>query len=772
MPARRKGRAAERFEADGASLALGAISKTAFPLVVRKSFMKLVPSLLSEAVIVAAIGLVGTCANALPSLDPYNVVWTTPSTDSRGSMPLGNGDIGLNVWVEAGGDLVFYVSKTDAWGDDINGSYGLPKVGRVRVKLDPNPFVAGAPFEQTLSLIDGSIRIQAGLPGSHVTLKVWVDANNPEIHIDGTSALPERVQAIIDTYRTQPSHLKADIIFPAQAASVAWCYQNTNKVQPQLTNRTFGAEIAGDDFKSVSDNTLQSIADQTGFQIRITPLTAISESPNAWKAQADALAGRLARIKNKAAFVKHASWWHDFWNRSWIVVTGTPEAQTITEEYARQRFVTACAGRGSYPIKFNGSIFTTDYTVTHNNKGVKTTEDVDADYRTWGGQYWFQNTRAMYWPLLASGDFEMMQPLFNMYRNKLRDAETQVKANYGHSGAYFAETNPFWSALPNILPDATPSWTLQYFTPILELSAMMLDYFDYTDDKAFARNTLLPVADDGVAFFDAHFKKGLDGKLDLTPDNAIETYWGASNPAPDIAGLHYVLSRLLAMPPDLTTTQERAEWSRVLAETPELPMGTSTTGAKVLLPFKGATLASHRSNGENPELYAVYPFRLYGLGKPDLQLARDTFDVRQAKGTGCWLQDPIHAAYLGNTELARQDVVKNFSLFESDSQERFPTFWGASHDYTPDEDNGGNGMLGLELMLVQAEGNKILMIPAWPTDWNASFKLHAPYNTTIVGEVANGKILSLTVTPGSRSKDIYLASADGTVVPLNAHNAK
>ncbi len=739
---------------------------------VRKSFMKLAPTLPKNAII-AALGLVSSCAHASPSLDPYNVVWTIPSADSRGSMPLGNGDIGLNVWVEAGGDLVFYVSKTDAWGDEVFTSYGLPKVGRVHVKLDPNPFVAGAPFEQTLSLSDGTIRIKAGSSDTAVDLHLWVDANNPVIHVDGTSVQPESVTAVIDSYRPMPAHhLNADIVLPAQPGSIAWCYRNTNKVQPLLTNLTFGAEIVGDGFSSTSDTTLKSQPGQKQFHLRVMPLTAQTDTVDVWKVEADSLAKDASHADIGAAFKNHTTWWNNFWDRSWIIVTGTPDAQTVTEEYARQRFVSACAGRGRYPIKFNGSIFTTDYTVTHNNKGVKTTEDVNADYRAWGGQYWFQNTRPMYWPMLQSGDFEMMLPLFDMYAKKLPDAEAQVKSYYNHGGAYFAETNPFWSQLPNVKPDVTPSWTLQYYTPILELSAMMLDYYDYTGDKVFVGKTLLPVADDGVAFFDQHFQKSADGKLDLTPDNAIETYWGASNPAPDIAGLRYVLTRLLALPVSLTTANERSEWARILAETPDLPMGISVAGAKVILPFNGATLQTHRSNGENPELYAVYPFRLYGLGKPDLQLARDTFDVRQSRGTGCWLQDPIHAAYIGYSDLARQDVIKNFGSSESDAQERFPTFWTASHDYTPDEDNGGNGMLGLELMLVQAEGDRILLIPSWPADWSASFRLHAPFNTTLTGEVANGTIVSLTVSPKTRAKDIYLASADGTITPFHAPNTK
>jgi hypothetical protein len=55
----------------------------------------------------------------------YNVVWNTPSESSFGSMPLGNGDIGLNVWVEKNGDLLFYISKVDAF----DAGHLLPKLG-------------------------------------------------------------------------------------------------------------------------------------------------------------------------------------------------------------------------------------------------------------------------------------------------------------------------------------------------------------------------------------------------------------------------------------------------------------------------------------------------------------------------------------------------------------------------------------------------------------------------------------------------------------------
>lgn len=48
--------------------------------------------------------VVAAAAPAAPGAS-YNVVWDLPSKDSSGMMPIGNGDIGLNVWVEDGGDM-------------------------------------------------------------------------------------------------------------------------------------------------------------------------------------------------------------------------------------------------------------------------------------------------------------------------------------------------------------------------------------------------------------------------------------------------------------------------------------------------------------------------------------------------------------------------------------------------------------------------------------------------------------------------------------------
>ena len=94
-------------------------------------------------------------------------------------MPLGNGDMGLNVWVEEGGDLLFYIGKTGACSE----SARLLKLGRVRDRFSPNPFAMGQPFRQPLKLSTGEILIEGGKPGAEIKLLVWVDVNQPVIRL-------------------------------------------------------------------------------------------------------------------------------------------------------------------------------------------------------------------------------------------------------------------------------------------------------------------------------------------------------------------------------------------------------------------------------------------------------------------------------------------------------------------------------------------------------------------------------------------------------------
>ena len=113
------------------------------------------------------------------TLDDYNVVWNSPSRNSSESMPAGGHSIGLNVWVEKG-DVVFYAQRSGSFTE--NNEYH--KLGRFRLRLDPNPFVEGAAFRQELKLRQGHVEIQGTRGELDVLVRVWVEALRPVVHLD------------------------------------------------------------------------------------------------------------------------------------------------------------------------------------------------------------------------------------------------------------------------------------------------------------------------------------------------------------------------------------------------------------------------------------------------------------------------------------------------------------------------------------------------------------------------------------------------------------
>ena len=66
-----------------------------------------------------------------PAPGAADVVWTSASTDVTGSMPLGNGRLGINVWATADGTVGLLLSHVDA----LDENWILSKLGRVLITV-------------------------------------------------------------------------------------------------------------------------------------------------------------------------------------------------------------------------------------------------------------------------------------------------------------------------------------------------------------------------------------------------------------------------------------------------------------------------------------------------------------------------------------------------------------------------------------------------------------------------------------------------------------
>jgi len=426
------------------------------------------------------------------------------------------------------------------------------------------------------------------------------------------------------------------------------------------------------------------------------------------------------------------------------------EAAFVSQMYALQRFINACGGRGRFPIKYNGSIFT-----------VPLPDDKsDPDYRRWGPGYWWQNTRLPYFSMPASGDYDLMGPLFRMYVDDLLGlCKYRTRLYCGHDGAYYPECIYFWGPMFSETYGWTPAekrtdklqesrWHKWEWVGGLELCWLLLDRYEYTLDREFLNKSLLPAAHEILTFFDQHYKTNAEGKLVMHPAQACETWWECTNPMPELAGCAAITERLLALPPDAAPAAERQLWQRLHDKLPPLPLRV-VDGKKALAPAEKFDM---RQNCENPELYAVFPFRLIGLGKPNLDWGIEALEHRWDRGHAGWRQDDLFMAYLGLTQETRRAIVSRAR--HHDATSRFPAFWGPNYDWTPDQCHGGVLLRTFQAMLLQTDGRRILLLPAWPKEWEADFRLCAPYKTVVEGKVRGGKVVDLQVTPAERRKDV------------------
>jgi Domain of unknown function (DUF5703) len=709
--------------------------------------------------------------------EPYDVVWTKPSKDAAGSMPLGNGEVGINLWVEDGGDLQFYISRSDAYTEISR----LVKVGKVRVSLSPNPFTAGAPFRQELKLREGACEIIAGPPAQQVKLKVFVDSDSPIVAVTGESAQPLSVKATVESWRTERRVIKGDEqgsawtmhgapfelaeaadVFPADIRdAVAWYHRNeestafnstiqvqslqsvADKAHDPLLHRTFGGWLAGDGFSSAEGHAIATTKPVRSFALRVAAPCAQMPTAEAWLDEARKLGAR------KISADRTARWWREFWERSWVMTdAGVTKGLSVGQAFTLQRYMQACGGRGTFPIKFNGGIFTVEPKASG--------RPFNADWRAWGDAHWYQNIRHMYHPMLAEGDFEMMSPFFRLYENARPLCEARAQLYHHVEGCYFPETMTVWGTYAN----GDYGWNREGRQPQdvdckywrfawnqgPELVALMLDYWDYTRDRKFLEDQLLPMATSVLKYFDTRFKRDAAGRILLDPTQSIETYWyGVTNDMPSAAGLTDTTARLCALPEKLVPETDRAFFEKMKAACPELPIKDGK-----LEPAR--EYQTKTSNCEDPELYAIWPFRLFGLDKSGLEVARATFIARHNHLDAGWGYDGNCAALLGLTDEAAR--ILKVKCANSNAAYRWPATWGPNFDWLPDQNHGGNLLETAELMLLQSSGDKILLLPAWPKDWDVSFKLHAPGNTTVECVYRAGKVEKLKVTPSSRAADV------------------
>lgn len=708
---------------------------------------------------------------------PQDYEWTSPSKNSSESMPCGGGDVGMNVWVE-NGDVLFYLSRSGCF--DENNT--LLKLGRFRISLSPGLDMQS--FRQILHLNEGYVEVTDG----KTSVQLWADVNKPVVHVTASSRQQKVVVgATYESWRTRditmtkrecfqssykfaaPKGLQTrhDSIMATDDA-VSFVHHNDNvtifdatvsqqgmdSVKERLYNPlrqlTFGGRLSGKGFVFVDKVSGRYASSDYEGWLYVTErpvksahlqivLATVQGSIGDWQT---ALQQTTRRVRVQADRRAAQRWWQQFWQRSYV-----ESDSPLVRNYTLFRYMLGCNSRGQWPTKFNGGLFTFDPEYVNPTAEYK----LSPDYRNWGGGvHTAQNQRLVYWPLLKSGDFDLLRPQLDFYLNIYKNAEERSRLYWGHEGACLTEQIenyglPCYPEYGTKRPKGFDpgmernAWLEYEWDTCLEFCMLALEAHRYSGMDI---EQYLPMIRSCLRFFDEHYQylanqrgaKRFDGngKLVLYPSSGGETFKGAYNSTSTIAALRTVATAvgdtaLLRRLPDITVRdgmlQPALHYERV-------------------------------QNVETTQLYPVFPWRMYGVGRPDLEIARNTYQndslaVKFRSHLG-WKQDLIWAACLGLTDEARRLL----ELKMADGPHRFPAFWGPGYDWTPDHNWGGSGMIGMQEMLMQEVDGKLYLFPAWPREWDVRFRLHASANTVVEAELKSGKVVRVKVTPSERLSDL------------------
>jgi hypothetical protein len=441
--------------------------------------------------------------------DQYNVIYKALGKSDRSSMPLGNGKVGISLWVEEDGDLQFYIGHTDAQSEvDRN-----LKLGKVILKLNHNPFIKGADFRQELVLREGCVNIYAGSNGNTVHVKVFVDALSDCIYVDINSSNPLNASAQLFCWRTAEKapwkipdlesvsggFIKeaADKVYDKENGIVFYhkngitCVKSTamieavseymDQLNDTLNNRTFGGFLTLENSIVQGNGVLISNGAKNHHLLKISIFCDQEADTTELIDRVTATHKHMPEVADAAK--RTAQYWDKYFGQSYIFVGGDKEATTVvpeeirnicreyqdnlptpsnvTRSYILTKYMFACSGKGRIPIHFNGMIFNLmpglkrhlgfdGYceTFTAQPEGQPGLE-INPDEKGWEEciNLW-QNVRLPYAAMLERGEFESVKLLFDYYRSFWNINKVRAKVYYNAGGQYNTEMTNSFGLLP------------------------------------------------------------------------------------------------------------------------------------------------------------------------------------------------------------------------------------------------------------------------------------------------------------------------------------
>lgn len=711
------------------------------------------------------------------------VTWDSPSARAVDAMPL-PGSKGALAWVRfSEGALRIRPAHGGAITEDE--TYG--SLGNVRIAPEGIDLSRPRSFRQTLVPDEGAMTIEVvAADGAKVSWRLWFGAES--LVIETRLSRPAPLVAAFGHATVNPA-LRGDDRVDVVDGALLYAHRNAGarrtrqlageqgqdaaKLAPVVATRAYGLAIAGDRRPAWRPPVPATVEGVPGHEwTGVLPASAGHVLTLTLGASSGLMPEDLARRGNNVAngevlpSVRLAAEqrWEDFWRRGGIAINAkagpSDAAHQVGRNHTLARFLMAANQGAELPPPLRGGL--------SDPRGGRPVG--------WTGQ----GLRMVGWAAVAGGDDDLLTPVLRLYRDRHGTAKARA-ALAKVPGALYPEaiTLAGLSALPTG-PDGMPR------DPVL--SRHLTSPVEFAWMAARARLDLgrdlradLPWMLDAVRAIDGLYTpkpapvkptKGAKppttppapGPLVLHPGSALGVCPGATNPADLVAGLRALTSHLASS--DQVGQGDKDAMAGLGARLPELPTGRRGE-TEFLLPAAKAPRIVGAT--ELPELHAAWPFGLVGVAAPTgLELAQATWELaKEPRG------EPRKAVSLRRGDVSGQPtlaILASLGLAEEGgkaavakmadaaSSARFPLIHGAAEE-GPDLASLGAGMTGLHAMLVASEPDpkgRLFLLPAWPRNWDVTFRVRAPGGTIVDGTVESGKLVRLVTTPVERRDDVVL----------------
>lgn len=750
-----------------------------------------------------------------------DLIYDRPVDHPVQGQPIGNGRTGTMVWTTPGAihlqinrsDL-FSVNKSHA-GDYSDPADYCSACAQVTIEVGGAPFAADAQqFSQRLSLYEAECTIHGDGVSARCFVAAAKDLSEPAdvlvVEIGDERADPQPLRMVLSMWRAPEvrtgDHLAA-YAFTEHSSTADGESDDRLTLTQQFSE---GDHYCASAVSAHGDGArLEAAGASPGRRTLVLPAangirTLFLSSAVSWSGDQDVGRKALTEVDSArseglpALRARHFRWWADFWERTFLHLHSEDGLADFMERVRTLHlYYMASSSRGTFPPKWNGSIFTTN-----------------GDKRNWGAQFWVWTMEMHYYALMGADADDLCEPFFRMYASQMDACRTAAAQRWGVAGTFYPETSPFDG--PVVLPDkladefravflghkpaeALPTrlrelcryehhlltqlyplqgrtdsrccWISHLATTACELALLAWWRYRHSGDSDWLRNAAYPLLRDTVEFYRGLAVRGEDGRLHLHELNQHEDFWGADDGIWDLAAIRGAAPIAIAVAETLDTDAAlRRAWQGMLDDLTPYPMGSdpqaqALTGGVLADDLWAAGRLGLIDGQQNPEdvwLAPVFPFEDWTLETRHpatdaivqklLDLAPRMGSILRGDACNTAIRTPIAAVRAGRgdelpailaTYYAAFGALENgWSLFEGHGE-----IENQAHSIEP---LGCISFLLQEGVLQAASARPgqpeiISLFPAWPEEWDASFRLLTRGGFVVSSAMHEGEVKAVEI---------------------------